>query len=114
MTAATPAEYGASWLDEHTPGWARRVELAKFDMSCPCRCVLGQLYSRGNTTGYSIYFTLHGQEFMERLGFDITSEVDAFGVIPAFEALTSEWRNLIVTRQTKTTTTETSPQEVTT
>jgi hypothetical protein len=36
---------GAEWLDarEH-PSWRQRINLRNFDMTNPCRCVLGQVF----------------------------------------------------------------------
>ncbi|MGH9316350.1 MAG: hypothetical protein ACRD1P_04510 [Thermoanaerobaculia bacterium] len=36
---------GAAYLDEHRPGWEKRVDLDTLDMSSPRHCVLGQAYA---------------------------------------------------------------------
>jgi hypothetical protein len=111
MTAATPAEYGAAWLDEHDPGWADRVIVERLDIRQPCNCILGQLYSTNGKSGYSRLFDRHGEEFMFRLGFDVDEETDAVDVYTEFYRLNAEWSRLVVDRQTKPV--STSPQEVT-
>lgn len=35
---------GAAWLDEHEPGWERRIDLALLALKDSCRCVLGQVF----------------------------------------------------------------------
>lgn len=113
MNAATPAEYGAAYLDEHQPGWADRIDLARFDMSCRWRCVLGQLYSEPHKSGFGAMHDKHGDEFMVRLGFDAPPDPDV-DVDATFAALEAEWSCLIIERQLKSQNTAmTNPQEVT-
>lgn len=36
---------GIEWLDANAPeGWQARINLHKFNMADPCRCVLGQVF----------------------------------------------------------------------
>lgn len=35
---------GAEWLDEQLIGWRAKINLRNFDMTNPCRCVLGQVF----------------------------------------------------------------------
>jgi hypothetical protein len=112
MTTATPAEYGAAYLDEHHPGWADRIKLPLLDMGCNERCVLGQIYllegiAGGYDNGYSWAVVKHFPR-PERLGFDLkhTHPHDPY-ITHNYAALTAEWSELVAARQTQT-----SPQEV--
>lgn len=53
---------GAAYLDEHEPGWERRVDLAALDIQHGCRCILGQVVPRPRTNagGYFHYLREHG------------------------------------------------------
>lgn len=42
--AAELAGEGAKWLDEHEPGWDKRIDEDELDMGSWKYCVLGQLY----------------------------------------------------------------------
>ncbi len=113
MNAATPAEYGAAYLDEHRPGWADHVSVETLDMSCRWNCIWGQLESKPHKSGFSIMHDRHGDEFMARLGFDASPDADV-DVNAEFAALDAEWSCLIIERQLKSQNTAmTNPQEVT-
>lgn len=43
-TLAERVAAGATWLDEHVPGWEHRIDLAKLNLSDTCLCVLGQVF----------------------------------------------------------------------
>ncbi len=62
---------GAAWLDEHEPGWERRIDLATLDLASSCRCVLGQLFAGKVSAHGSGYFWAldQGLEGTEELGF---------------------------------------------
>jgi len=105
MTPATPAEYGAAWLDEHDPDWASRIDLAWLNLNNPCRCILGQLYSTNGRNGYKRFFDTKGEEWTYRLGFDVPDTVPADEIAIEFAELTAEWSRLVAARQAKPTTT---------
>ena len=42
-TVAERVAAGAAFLDEREPGWCKRIDPDRLDMSAECRCVLGQL-----------------------------------------------------------------------
>lgn len=44
MTIAERVAAGAALLDEHVPGWDRRINLVLLDLPDTCNCVLGQLF----------------------------------------------------------------------
>jgi hypothetical protein len=50
---------GAALLDRERPGWEGKMDISKFDIWEPNRCILGQVFmngqfgSRHNTSGYS-------------------------------------------------------------
>lgn len=113
MDVATPAEYGAAYLDEHDPGWAHRIDLSKLDLRHPTQCILGQLYSKRQTSGYSVYHSLKGQEWLFRLGFDVDEDAPTSDMWDRFAILTAEWSGLVKCRQAQPIPT-TYPQEVTT
>jgi hypothetical protein len=40
-------------MDEHYPGWERKIDLATLDIGDPSQCVCGQVVSNGMPGGYS-------------------------------------------------------------
>lgn len=114
MTTATPAEYGAAYLDEHYPDWANRINLWQLDMGDPCHCIAGQRFSTAaDGNGFAWFHNQHGDEFVARLGFDAPDDTPPELLHETFDCLTAEWSQLVASRQAQTTTTQTDPQEVT-
>lgn len=71
---------GAAWLDEHQPGWERRIDLAKLALDETCRCVLGQVMPEHN-----YYETLYridvGWEWSAQHGFSGGFDSDVWQVL---------------------------------
>ena len=46
----------AEWLDNHHPGWERKIDLSTLDILDPCNCILGQTLKGlvGCIPGYTI------------------------------------------------------------
>jgi hypothetical protein len=46
LTIEARVARGAEWLDQQRPGWEQpdNFDLRRFDLSDPCRCVIGQVY----------------------------------------------------------------------
>jgi hypothetical protein len=44
-TIAERVAKGAALLDEHMPGWWKRIDLNRLEQVSPCGCVLGQLWT---------------------------------------------------------------------
>lgn len=81
---------GAAYLDDTNPGWWRRINLDRLDLSSTCRCILGQLDG-----DYLDAVEHRGLAYQgptpEELGF----------LAPVHEAhaLTDTWRELITARR---------------
>lgn len=80
---------GSAWLDEHRPGWWRRIDLDTLDIVDECGCVLGQEYGS---------YVNAPDEIWER-GLIAGGGFDA-AVIGEYAALTDGWRRLIEQRRT--------------
>jgi hypothetical protein len=94
---------GAALLDEKLPGWVERIDLDKLKLSSGCNCILGQTWD-GPTSADSSPFGAHadalalgGDDDIEH-GFNAGGE-DWFSNEPEYEALTAEWKRLILARR---------------
>lgn len=64
---------GAGWLDEHFPGWERRVDVGLLDISRPNACICGQVVPQemieaaNQQTGYGA--VVNGQSDSSAYGF---------------------------------------------
>jgi hypothetical protein len=88
---------GAALLDEKMPGWETRIDLTQLNLADSCRCVLGQLFERGDMTSGFLYGMrelgwISGIEH----GFDRNS--DSLNPGPSYEALDEAWIALIKQR----------------
>lgn len=106
MTAvAERVARGVALLDEHKPGWAKRIDLDALHMSGCLSCVLGQVFADEAAdvdqaagieygTGYDAGCEYLGIEGTDDLyGFDLT------GIGDTWAGLTAEWRRVIAGRQ---------------
>lgn len=91
---------GAAWLDEYEPYWWKHIELATFDISSPCRCVLGQVYAieASAESCYSDGFEYAcGKLFKQasdddiNMGFDVTGEGDEEDMMTEYSSLQGMW-----------------------
>lgn len=89
---------GAAWLDEHEPGWERRIDLGVLELADDCRCVLGQLSGRtmdeACLSPFSDYVMEYGPSDTVRFGFNVM----VGGSAAAFTALDEAWISLIKSR----------------
>ena len=84
---------GAAWLDEHRPGWVDRVDPVTLDLGDECHCVLGQEYGNAfRAPGEAVYGPVSPAFFADDELEMVSDEVQ-------FEALTEEWRRLILERR---------------
>ena len=94
---------GAALLDEKLPGWVERIDLAKLDLASPCRCILGQTWD-GIPDPESTPFAAHANELdlydedENDYGFN-AGGVDWFEDQPEYDALTAEWKRVILARR---------------
>lgn len=44
LTVRQKVQNGIDWLDEHAPGWERRIDLSTLNLYRGCDCVLGQVF----------------------------------------------------------------------
>jgi len=83
---------GAAYMDRTTPGWETAISLPEFDMSSPCRCVLGQVdgdfYAGCNKRGFEVAYSpaLDAGEnaALVRLGFDL-APYDGYCNVDAYD-----------------------------
>jgi len=91
--AASAAERGAAWLDEHIPGWLERIDLGRLDMASLYDCVLAQAGGDDWGAVYRTYdLTIEGTEY---LGFETGSAPAS----SSYEALDSAWNDLVNRRR---------------
>jgi len=111
---------GMSWLDQHRPGWADRVDVSVLDMVACTSCVLGQLDGDYHTAGPDVptgprgnYHTPgpdvptgprgpRGPEAGWSLAHGFRADCDGFDQTDARVAwgvLTAQWRCAILTRR---------------
>jgi hypothetical protein len=88
---------GVRRLDEEIPGWAQFVKAHKLDLGHSKRCILGQLYSGHYEMGEAVLFGRDVPAWRMR------DRAIRYGLYPGFlssqEALTDEWRRVILIRQ---------------
>lgn len=82
---------GVALLDGQWPDWPEHVDLRTFDITSPCRCVVGQLF---------------GRYVPERLGISVFADSDyGFEVYEgdvrgdSYDALQAEWTRVIESRR---------------
>lgn len=83
-------ERGAALLDEKVPGWEAKIDLDTLDLYVPCKCVLGQLFGRGDSA-----YT-HGLHMLNLFGFkeEIAHGFEARST-GTYTSLTTRWRRVI-------------------
>jgi hypothetical protein len=96
---------GVALLDEKLPGWWKRIDVIKLDLGSGCGCVLGQTWDepvpeRSAYTPYAFHANaLFGDWDCDneaaRYGFNVTGDEYR----DAFDALTAEWRRVILARR---------------
>lgn len=95
---------GVALLDEKLPGWIERIDLDKLDLASGCNCILGQTWSKGDDDGRFTAFELQADalglygEDENDYGFNAGGE-DYFEDRPEYDALTAEWRRVILARR---------------
>lgn len=88
---------GATWLDEHRPGWVDRIDLDTLELSDTCNCVLGQEYG-----GYwldldaGVVAGVGKPRDAVKLGF---ASSGTFEDPLSYASLTQAWRDYIVDRR---------------
>lgn len=91
---STVAE-GAYFLDQHSPGWASKVDPKTVNVANAALCPLGQLYGTSEkgcrTLGIDNY-----RDFLLKNGFAASS---FGGYMTNVEALNAEWRRAIQNRR---------------
>ena len=94
---------GVALLDEKLPGWVERIDLDTLNLASPCRCILGQTWDLPVGVDYTA-FALHadaldidGDEEVA-YGFNAGGE-DWFEDEGEYDALTAEWKRVILARR---------------
>lgn len=85
----------ACLLDEHNPGWRKKIDLGRLDIASPCNCIMGQLYRRPGASGYKEGIeTIYGKGTYDRLSDleDVPHSTRAFYMESSIDA----WRAVIV------------------
>jgi hypothetical protein len=88
---------GAAFLDSTLPGWDKKIDLDKLNLSDSCNCVLGQqskakiLHTRYRRTAKRLGLDPFGRE-VQRLGFMTWGR-------QSFSGLTNGWKHLIEARR---------------
>jgi hypothetical protein len=103
-TISERVQAGATWLDEHRPGWVADIDLDRLLLSSPCRCVLGQLYGSYydapvkyyDTSDYG-FATLAEDQVLP----DDDASQDAYeaAIDGEYAELDAAWRELVATRR---------------
>lgn len=89
---------GAAFLDEHLPGWDKKIKLDMLDLGNSCNCVLGQqscarvTYKRYGIVSKRLGIKPWGRE-SSRLGFTTWGR-------QSYSQLTAGWKALIAGRRT--------------
>jgi hypothetical protein len=89
---------GAAYLDEREPGWWQRVDIRTFDITSPCKCILGQVYRAAvrvvaGAGGFDYADGYLGVD-IEHLGFDVRP-----GGEIRYPELEAEWKRVIEQRR---------------
>jgi hypothetical protein len=109
---------GAALLDEKLPGWIERIDLDELDLANCFGCVLGQtFFNEWDEAEYTIHAECTPYDFGASELFDIEASyasvmlarepgVYGFTGVPeetdkerAFDALTAEWKRVILARR---------------
>lgn len=85
---------GASFLDERSPGWDEKINLADLNMMKSSKCILGQLYRRYESGMVILNIT---RRTSRDLGFDSITQTRS-----AYRLVTAEWTKFIMGRRAKT------------
>ena len=99
------AERGMAALDAVYPGWwngleaenivgrpdGHRIDLEELDLGSLVHCVLGQLFTTRQSSGWGHVYHLTGVGILVQYGFDSAPS--------GYEPLTAEWRELIAERR---------------
>lgn len=98
---ATRVAKGVALLDEHKPGWVGLIDLSRFDISRPDRCILGQIFHVdvddlrwGTGFGRGID-ELEIGEYEAEYGFDNYLDTDYDYIVNEFPELQKEWVRVI-------------------
>ena|SRR6202035_5026009 len=84
---------GALYLDEHHPGWAKKINLETFDISSITDCVVGQIAG---------YYDCHAKDLFPSVGDGYNQDARDFGILPNgynHGKLNHSWKILIAERQ---------------
>lgn len=87
---------GMQALDKNRPGWHRRINLDRLDISSGTACALGQTYGLYGWGKHEIGMTSHA-DVVEH-GFQITPVLPGVTTQGQYERLTIEWRRQIEER----------------
>lgn len=93
---------GAKFLDEHMPGWEKRVNLDELEMSSECLCILGQQNGSYGQVAESLGLDPDGKQatdlgFLESTLGDVNANLHA--VLAEYHALDDAWHDLITARR---------------
>lgn len=86
---------GALHLDEHHPGWAKKINLETFNLDDATKCVVGQV---------SGYYDSHANRLFPGVGGGYCKKAEDFGIMPNgrnTNALQRSWKILIAERQAR-------------
>jgi hypothetical protein len=96
MSTTIPAnvERGAAFLDEHVPGWEKKVDIEVLSLANPSYCVLGQVFRVNQHPAYGRGLRKLGLDYKgsKRYGFNIRPN-------QRFDRLTAAWQRLIANRR---------------
>ena len=98
MTVAERVAKGVKYLNRYYPGWREKIVLKEFDMSRPCRCVLGMVaqekaeQSTWATDGFEYEDGKHAPDWAMEHGFDIDGQL--FDP-DAYSELQAEWLRVL-------------------
>lgn len=107
MTATIQArvDKGAALLDRERPGWDQRIDLDRLNVRSECNCVFGQEFAQHPEADNPIPFTTGAEELfgteataddLAEYGFEEYSDEPEDG---GYEALTAEWKRVILARR---------------
>lgn len=90
---------GMAVLDEHMPGWERRIDLETLEMASTCRCVVGQLAADGDTPDTVLGIRsinldpddFEGEFWPTALGFSVETRHER----ATYRGLTTAWKRAI-------------------
>lgn len=88
---------GAQLLDERLPGWVDRIDLDRLNLASSCNCILGQKFG-DYLDGIDALFNCQNTDAINH-GFDAFEDEGADAEAAEYEALTAEWRRVILARR---------------